>query len=276
MIRLALMTDPAGVIGARDPAANAARFPLLPPALPAVMDALYQTGSGVVAGAGSLFGLGAQGFQAKQRYCLTREPGFVPPDDISDLIVEADVNHLAARFALGEEELLVIGGLALFRLFLPYASRIDIAMTDALIPGDLAFADWQQNSYITTSVEQWDGGRTLHLSRQAHVIGPWMDGRTIRYRYSGGMAFELVFRDGKASYKSLVNPAQANVDIPYQARILRPGLIHMIWHEQTIGDVVSLAIDLDAGRVFSAALLGYPAADRQLHFEDAVIESLLV
>lgn len=271
MIRLALMSDPAGIIGARDAAANAARFPLLPPALLGVMDALYQTKDAVVAGAGSLFGLGSPGFQGKRRYCLTRDTGFATPPDMADLIVVDDVNTLAARYAVGEDELLVIGGLALFRLFLPYASRIDIAMTDALIPGDLAFADWRDAGLEATAEDRWQGGRTLHLVRPAFATGPWMDGRTIRYTYSGGMAFEVAFRDGTASYKSLVNPGQANADIPYLARVLRPGLIHTIWHEEVIGDLVSLVIDLAAGQVFSAALLGYGAADRLLHFEDAVL-----
>jgi hypothetical protein len=120
-------------------------------------------------------------------------------------------------------------------------------------------------------MKTFDGNPMLHLDRSPLEIGPWMDGHTIRYRYSGGMAFEVSFYNGKVSYRSLVDPSQANADIPYQARVIRPGLVHTIWHESSVGDVVSLVIDLDAGRVFSAALLGYPAADRLLHFEDAVI-----
>ena len=104
-----------------------------------------------------------------------------------------------------------------------------------------------------------------------------MDGKTIRYTYSGGLAFEVRFADGLASYKALVDSgdvSSANENIPYQSREIRPGLIHTIWHEEAIGDVVSLVIDLDANKVFSAALLGYPADDRMVHFEDGVIERL--
>ena len=103
-----------------------------------------------------------------------------------------------------------------------------------------------------------------------------MDGKTIRYTYSGGLAFEVRFADGLASYKALGdsgNVSSENSDIPYQSRLIRPGLVHTIWHEESIGDVVSLVIDLDNDTIYSAALLGYLADDRMLHFEDGVIES---
>jgi len=102
-----------------------------------------------------------------------------------------------------------------------------------------------------------------------------MDGKTIRYTYSGGLAFEVRFADGLASYKALGDSGDVsseNSDIPYQSREIRSGLIHTIWHETDIGDVVSLVIDLDANKIYSAALLGYGADDRMLHFEDGLID----
>ena len=104
-----------------------------------------------------------------------------------------------------------------------------------------------------------------------------MDGMTIDYTYSGGMHFVVTFRDGLASYEAVGDTGgvnDANDDIPYQSREIRPGLVHAIWHETDIGDVVSLVIDLDAGKIYSAALLGYPADDRMLHFEDGVINDV--
>jgi len=104
-----------------------------------------------------------------------------------------------------------------------------------------------------------------------------MDGMTIDYTYSGGMHFVVTFRDGLASYEAVGDTggvSDANDNIPYQSREIRPGLVHTIWHETDIGDVVSLVIDLDAGNVYSAALLGYPAEDRMLHFEDGVINEV--
>ncbi len=102
-----------------------------------------------------------------------------------------------------------------------------------------------------------------------------MDGKTIRYTYSGGLAFEVSFENGLASYKALVdsgNVSNENSNIPYQSREIRAGLIHVIWHEEDIKDLVSLVIDLDNNKIFSAALLGYGTEDGMLHFEDGVIE----
>ena len=113
----------------------------------------------------------------------------------------------------------------------------------------------------------------------AEQVEHLMDGKTVRYTYSGGLAFEVRFADGLASYKALVesgNVSAENSDIPYQSREIRSGLIHTVWHEENIGDVVSLVIDLDAKKIYSAALLGYLADDRMLHFEDGTIESIEV
>ncbi len=104
-----------------------------------------------------------------------------------------------------------------------------------------------------------------------------MDGKTIDYTYSGGLRFVVTFKNGLASYKAVGDTggvSNQNDDIPYQSRQIRPGLIHTVWHEENIGDMVSLVIDLDARTIFSAALLGYPAEDRMMHFEDGVIRDL--
>ncbi|MEX3008284.1 hypothetical protein [Hoeflea sp. TYP-13] len=104
-----------------------------------------------------------------------------------------------------------------------------------------------------------------------------MDGKTIDYTYSGGLRFVVAFRNGLASYRAVGDTggvSNRNDDIPYQSRQIRPGLIHTVWHEENIGDLVSLVIDLDARKIYSAALLGYPADDRMLHFEDGVIAEI--
>ncbi len=104
-----------------------------------------------------------------------------------------------------------------------------------------------------------------------------MDGLTIDYTYSGGLHFIVRFRDGLASYTAVGDTggvSDANDNIPYQSREIRPGLIHTVWHEENVGDMVSLVIDLDASKIYSAALLGYPGDDRMVHFEDGVIAKI--
>lgn len=104
-----------------------------------------------------------------------------------------------------------------------------------------------------------------------------MDGKTIDYTYSGGWRFVVSFRDGLASYKAIGDTGGAageNNDIPYRSRLIRPGLVHTSWHEEDIGDMVSLVIDLETKQIYSAAILGYRGDDRALHFEDGVINSI--
>ena len=104
-----------------------------------------------------------------------------------------------------------------------------------------------------------------------------MDGVTIDYTYSGGLHFIVTFKEGLASYRAVGDTggvSNRNDNIPYTSREIRPGLIHTVWHEENIGDIVSLVIDKEAKKIYSAALLGYQADDRMLHFEDGVIHSV--
>ncbi len=104
-----------------------------------------------------------------------------------------------------------------------------------------------------------------------------MDGITINYTYSGGLHFVVSFCDGLASYRAIGETdgvSNQNDNIPYQSREIRPGLIHTEKKKKNIGDMVSLVIDLDTQKIYSAALLGYGADDRMLHFEDGVINSI--
>ncbi len=103
-----------------------------------------------------------------------------------------------------------------------------------------------------------------------------MDGVTIDYTYSGGLHFIVTFADGLASYKAVGDTggvSNQNDNIPYQSRLIAPGIVHTVWHEENIGDMVSLVIDRNAMTIHSAALLGYLADDRMLHFEDGVINA---
>ena len=109
------------------------------------------------------------------------------------------------------------------------------------------------------------------FERNPHLL----DGKTIQFNYLGGLAFEIIFDAGHASYKALDSSgavASANEQIPYQSKELRPNLIHAVFHEKDIGDVMSLVIDFDANTIHSAALLGYRDDEPLLHFEGARIE----
>ena len=104
-----------------------------------------------------------------------------------------------------------------------------------------------------------------------------MDGNTIDYTYSGGLRFIVIFADCTSSHRAGGETGGAsgqNDNIPYRFQQIRSSLIHTVGHEEEIGDMVSRTIDLEASRAYSIALLGYPANDRMLHFEDGVIASI--
>ncbi|MGB2957982.1 MAG: MoaF N-terminal domain-containing protein [Bacteroidota bacterium] len=104
-----------------------------------------------------------------------------------------------------------------------------------------------------------------------------LDGRTIDYTYDGGWRFRVRFYEGLAAYDFLgesgENVSDSNADIPYQSRLVREDLYHVVWHETNIGDLASLVIDVANKRIYSAALLGYHGPDLNLHFEGGDIHS---
>ena len=165
MIRLAFMTDPALRVGSSDPQENAVRFSQLPRALNEVMGALYTTRDAVIAGAPSLVGLQAPGFQGKTRYCLSRSLTEMPIEALADIEIVSDLAPLLDRYRDGPEELVAIGGYTVLNLLLPYAKHLDIAETTETFPGDLVFDAWTDGSFTELTSTPWDGGRTLTLER---------------------------------------------------------------------------------------------------------------
>jgi len=112
------------------------------------------------------------------------------------------------------------------------------------------------------------------MEQQQHLL----DGKTIDYTYEGGWRFRVSFANGLVAYEFVGqnegDVSNANSDIPYDSRLIRKDLYHVIWHETDINDLVSLVIDLRANTIYSAALLGYKADDAMLHFEPGVIHTV--
>lgn len=158
MIRIVVATDAGDVIGARDPDANARRFALVPPALDAVMRALYRAPI-LVGGAAAVAPFaGAPGVTA---YALSRT-GAAPGAGVR---VEPDAAALARRLQAGPQESVVVGGLQVFTLFTPYADRLDRVVTDDEVPGDLVYDAWRGAGFTLQGTSSWPGGVTEHHVR---------------------------------------------------------------------------------------------------------------
>jgi len=164
MIRLTFMTDAGHVIGASAPEANARRLALLPPALEGVMAKLYRA-ENVAVGASSAAGVLGSGLGDGATFLLTDDPQFRPPAELGRAEVCTDYLKLVERYRESDEELNVLGGLTVFRMFLHHADRIDVAQADSNLPGDLVFDDWVTAGFDMTTLEHWQGGRTLRGTR---------------------------------------------------------------------------------------------------------------
>ena len=166
MIRLTFTTDPAGVIGASSPEEQTARLPHLPPALGEVLRGLYASPH-VALGVRELDRVLGIGLAEGTVFLITTNPTYVPPADLPDAAVVSSVDALAARFRGPNTELNVLGGRAIFRLFLRHADQLLIAETAELVPGDIVFRDWDDDTFELVSETAWEGGRTLEYRRAA-------------------------------------------------------------------------------------------------------------
>lgn len=105
-----------------------------------------------------------------------------------------------------------------------------------------------------------------------------MDGAGLRFRYSGGLTCEVEFQHGFVSYVSRLNGSPTGEGVqrmPYQSRQIRPGVIHIVWYEQRIGDTVSIVVDLDGMKVYSGDLMGCRVGDAVLDCEVGEIERII-
>lgn len=163
MIRLAFMTDKARVLGASTREGNRKRLRRLPRSLGPVMQEILVSDN-VAFGRGSAQFYAGSGFARNDKYVLTRDTGYHEHEGCK---VCHDYMELVERFRDSEDELVVIGGLIVLKLFTPFASSLDVAETTELVPGDLVFDDWDKGDFELVSTKVWADGRTLHYERKS-------------------------------------------------------------------------------------------------------------
>ena len=206
MIRLGFMTDAARVIGASTEEGDERRRARVPAALPSVMQAIHVAPYAVV-------GASSAGPWREHKdthvFVLSHDRGLGLAPGHMELV--NDYRALVDRFEHSDDELLVAGGHAVFQLFLPYAQRLDVAVTDALVPGDVTFADWD-GRFRLEGEETWDGGKTLRYRRRGvrmdNAVSLYLDGirdgraREAITRYSGARYTQhsTGVRDGVAGF----------------------------------------------------------------------------
>lgn len=166
MIKLVFMSDPDRVIGASDSAASNKRCDLLPTSLMGEMCKLYNTRGAVLADETSVMGLHASGFAEVDKFVLTQKANFKVPVGLQGVNPVLDLKPLIERYKQSEEELLVIGGLSVFKQILPFADRLEVLEVDESVPGDLVFSEWDNGDFTVMTALPWEGGKTVFLKRQ--------------------------------------------------------------------------------------------------------------
>ncbi len=153
MIRIAVMMDDAGVIGyANEDENKRKRLPLLPKQLHLAMQQLYK-GENIAGGESSW---NKPTSQAKnKRYVITRNQNFDTQEENVQIITDAQ--ELIEHYVSSEEELLIVGGLSMFKLFTPHASILQIALSDKLVPGDVIYDTWKEYPFELVSTKDWEG-----------------------------------------------------------------------------------------------------------------------
>ena len=62
-------------------------------------------------------------------------------------LVEVPFDIKAYGDPANEQELLVLGGQTVFQLFMPLAHRVDVALVNELVPGDLLLEGWDNGQF---------------------------------------------------------------------------------------------------------------------------------
>lgn len=152
MITLVFMTDKKRVIGGSTLLRNLIRMPFLPikeltPAMASAMKGDY-----MVMGSQSSAFYAAKAPQYKEAFVLSRDRNYKPKNP--SLQVCNDVESLINRFFKhSPDELLVVGGLSAWKMFLPHSDKIIAVETHRNVPGDLLFDAWDKGEF-TLSKQQ--------------------------------------------------------------------------------------------------------------------------
>lgn len=165
MISLVFMTDKQQVVGGSNLVRNLIRIPFLPmKELSAAMDEIMQ-GEHIVMGASSVNYYGAKAKNYKEAFVLTRQPNYSTKHN--NLQVCTHSEQLIKRYQNSSDTLLVLGGLSMWQLFLPYANELRIAQTHRNVPGDLVFSEWTKSNFELVKQKQGNKLATLIYQRKA-------------------------------------------------------------------------------------------------------------
>lgn len=103
-----------------------------------------------------------------------------------------------------------------------------------------------------------------------------LDGANFNYQYQNGHAIHARFEGGTIEYRWIRGPnvSQTYKTYPYQSRQIRNDIILLQWHEDDLGNLITLVVDLDAQRVASSAIVRYRQEKPIIAFQGGTIENV--
>lgn len=88
----------------------------------------------------------------------------------SNIKVINDYMELVQKYKDSRESLVVTGDKEILMLFLPYASEIDVVMSDKKAPCDVIFKEWKTFNLRLKKIDEWTGGITYYYTKKPAPI----------------------------------------------------------------------------------------------------------
>lgn len=88
----------------------------------------------------------------------------------SGIRVVNDYMELVQKYKDSRETLTVRGDKEILMLFLPYASEINVVITDKKMPGDVFFKEWKTFNLRLRKINEWSGGITYYYTKKPAPI----------------------------------------------------------------------------------------------------------
>ncbi len=165
MIKLAFMVDTAYVLGSSTEEGNKLRIKLLPEALAPQMKKITAGDHYAAGRKSSVFYKNDEFKHGTILYIVSRNLSLNIKGSANIKVVN-DYMELVQKYKDSKDSLVVIGGKEIFMLFLPYASQINVAMTNKKVPGDIVFKEWKTFNLRLSRVEEWEGGITYYYTKK--------------------------------------------------------------------------------------------------------------
>jgi dihydrofolate reductase len=163
VIKLVVVTDPEGTVGRSTDEGNPSWLEGVPADLAKRLPRLYSVSDLIAIGRK---GLGHLVPESQKGFVLSQNASYQPPCCYKKLKVVLNHSELVSKYESSSNELAIIGGASMFRLFLPHAAVLDVIVLKEPLSGDLVFKDWDDGSFDLVDQTSFEGYEVRKLFRK--------------------------------------------------------------------------------------------------------------